>query len=127
MIESAQRYDIKGKAYIETVGVVMVAEKDKAGKVMRKHLEVDFACNLVSTHYDEYGILICFIRLPFPHHRKIADANGPHISTGLGNHEHTDHRHCISPEYHRNIETKTEDDRQPHISKLRVLVFFALL
>ena len=80
--------------------------------------------NTVSAHYDEYGILICFIRLPLPDHRKIADGNGPHISTGLGNHEHTDHRHCISPEYHRNIETKTEDDRQPHISKLRVLVFF---
>ena len=57
MIESAQRYDIKGKAYIETVGVVMVAEKDKAGKVMRKHLEVDFVCNLVAAHYDEHGIL----------------------------------------------------------------------
>ncbi len=100
LIESAQRYDIKGKAYIETpkkyyfsdlglrnvrinfrqfeqthsmenviynelrmrgyrvdVGAVTVAEKDKAGKVMRKHLEVDFVCNLIAAHYDEHGIL----------------------------------------------------------------------
>ena len=85
LIESAQRYDIKGKAYIETpkkyyfsdlglrnarinfrqfeqthsmenviynelrmrgysvdVGVIPIAEKDKAGKVTRKQLEVDF-------------------------------------------------------------------------------------
>lgn len=91
LIESAQRYDIKGKAYIETpkkyyftdlglrnarisfrqieqthamenvlynelrmrgynvdVGVVPIAEKDRAGKVAHKQLEVDFVCNLAS-------------------------------------------------------------------------------
>ena len=89
LIEAAHRYDIKGKAYIETprkyyfsdlglrnarigfrqleethsmenviynelcmrgynvdVGVVPIAERDKAGKVVRKQLEVDFVCNL---------------------------------------------------------------------------------
>jgi len=94
LIESAQRYDIKGKAYIETprkyyfsdlglrnarinfrqleqthlmenviftelrmrgysvdVGVVPIAEKDKAGKVTRKQLEVDFVCNLGYARY----------------------------------------------------------------------------
>ncbi len=94
LIESALRYDIKGKAYIETpkkyyfsdlglrnarinfrqfeqthsmenviynelcmrgykvdVGVVPIAEKDEAGKVVRKQLEVDFVCNLGSTRY----------------------------------------------------------------------------
>ncbi len=94
LIESAQRYDIRGKAYIETpkkyyfsdlglrnarinfrqieqthsmenviynelrmrgysvdVGVVTIAEKDKAGKVTRKQLEVDFVCNLGSSRY----------------------------------------------------------------------------
>ena len=94
LLESAQRYDIKGKAYIETpqkyyfsdlglrnarinfrqfeqthsmenviynelrmrgysvdVGVVPIAEKDKAGKVTRKQLEVDFVCNLGSSRY----------------------------------------------------------------------------
>ena len=94
LIESALRYDIKGKAYIETpkkyyfsdlglrnarinfrqfekthsmenviynelsmrgysvdVGVVTVAEKDKAGKVTRKRLEVDFVCNLGPARY----------------------------------------------------------------------------
>ena len=94
LIESAQRYDIKGKAYIETpkkyyfsdlglrnarinfrqfeqthsmenviynelrmrgysvdVGVVPIAEKDAEGKVIRKHLEVDFVCNMGSLRY----------------------------------------------------------------------------
>ncbi len=94
LIESAQRYDIKGKSYIETpkkyyfsdlglrnarinfrqfeqthsmenviynelrmrgyrvdVGVVMTAERDKAGKVIRKQLEVDFVCNSGSSRY----------------------------------------------------------------------------
>ena len=94
LLESAQRYDIKRKAYIETpqkyyfsdlglrnarinfrqfeqthsmenviynelrmrgysvdVGVVPIAEKDKAGKVTRKQLEVDFVCNLGSSRY----------------------------------------------------------------------------
>lgn len=93
LIESAQRYDIRGKAYIETpkkyyfsdlglrnariafrqfeqthamenviynelrmrgyhvdVGVVTIAE-NKDGKVVRKHLEVDFVCNLGSVRY----------------------------------------------------------------------------
>ena len=94
LVESASRYDIKGKSYIETprkyyftdaglrnarinfrqfeqthlmeniiynelrmrgysvdVGVVPVAEKDKAGKVIRKQLEVDFVCNLGFRRY----------------------------------------------------------------------------
>lgn len=94
LIESAQRFDIKGRAYIETpkkyyfsdlglrnarinfrqfeqthamenviynelrmrgyrvdVGVVPIAEKDSAGKVTRKQLEVDFVCNLGSLRY----------------------------------------------------------------------------
>lgn len=94
LIEAAQRYDIRGKAYIETpkkyyfsdlglrnarinfrqieqthsmenviynelrmrgygvdVGVVQIAEKDGAGKVLRKQLEVDFVCNLASKRY----------------------------------------------------------------------------
>lgn len=94
LIESTMRYDIKGKAYIETpkkyyfsdlglrnarinfrqyeqthlmenaiynelrmrgynvdVGVVPIAEKDSAGKVTRKQLEVDFVCNLASSRY----------------------------------------------------------------------------
>ena len=94
LIESAQRYDIKGKRYIETpkkyyfsdlglrnarinfrqfeqtnsmenviynelrmrgysvdVGVVTIAEKNQDGKVNRKHLEVDFVCNLGSSRY----------------------------------------------------------------------------
>ena len=94
LIESAQRYDIKGKGYIETpkkyyfsdlglrnarinfrqfeqtnsmenviynelrmrgysvdVGVVTIAEKNQDGKVNRKHLEVDFVCNLGSSRY----------------------------------------------------------------------------
>lgn len=94
LLEAALRYDIKGKAYIETpkkyyfsdlglrnarinfrqfepthamenviynelrmrgyhvdVGVVPIAEKDKAGKVTRKQLEVDFICNLGTGRY----------------------------------------------------------------------------
>ena len=91
LLESALRYDIKGKSYIETpkkfyfsdmglrnarinfrqfeqthamenviynelrmrgykvdVGVVTISEKDADGKSVRKHLEVDFVCNLGS-------------------------------------------------------------------------------
>lgn len=94
LIESAQRYDIKGKSYIETpkkyyfsdlglrnarinfrqleqthlmenviynelrrrgfrvdVGVVVVTERDKDKKVVRKQLEVDFVCNSGSLRY----------------------------------------------------------------------------
>ncbi len=94
LIESAQRYDIKGKSYIETpkkyyfsdlglrnarinfrqleqthsmenviynelrmrgykvdVGVVVAAERDADGKVVRKQLEVDFVCNSGSLRY----------------------------------------------------------------------------
>ena len=94
LMESAQRYDIRGKAYIETpkkyyfsdlglrnsrinfrqfeqthvmenilynelrmrgynvdVGVVTIAQKDAAGKVIRKQLEVDFVCNAGSNRY----------------------------------------------------------------------------
>ena len=102
LIESAQRYDIKGKAYIGTpkkyyfsdiglrnarikfrqleqthsmenviynelrmrgysvdVGVVPVTEKETNGKVARKQLEVDFACNLGSARY--YIHSACFL------------------------------------------------------------------
>lgn len=94
LVEAAQRYDIKGKAYVETpkkyyfsdlglrnarinfrqfeqthamenviynelcmrgysvdVGVIIVAEKDSEGKVIRKQLEVDFVCNSGSARY----------------------------------------------------------------------------
>ena len=94
LIEAAGRYDIKGRAYIETpkkyyftdlglrnarlnfrqiepahsmenviynelrmrgynvdVGVVTIAEKDGAGRAVRKQLEVDFVCNLGSVRY----------------------------------------------------------------------------
>ena len=94
LLEAAQRYDIKGKSYIETpkkyyfsdmglrnarinfrqfeqthtmenviynelrmrgykvnVGVVTISERNKAGKPVRKQLEVDFVCNLGSVKY----------------------------------------------------------------------------
>lgn len=94
LVDSAKRYDIKGRAYIETpkkyyssdlglrnalinfrqckqthameniiynelrmrgynvdVGLVTVNEKDESGKIIRKQLEVDFVCNLVSLRY----------------------------------------------------------------------------
>lgn len=94
LMESAQRYDIRGKAYIETpkkyyfsdlglrnsrinfrqfeqthvmenviynelrmrgynvdVGVVTTAQRNAAGKVIRKQLEVDFVCNAGSDRY----------------------------------------------------------------------------
>ena len=94
LIEAALRYDIRGRAYIETprkyyfsdlglrnarinfrqieqthsmenviynelrmrgysvdVGVVTTAEKNRAGKAVRKQLEVDFVCNLGSSRY----------------------------------------------------------------------------
>ena len=94
LIEAAQRYDIRGKAYIGTpkkyyftdlglrnarinfrqieqthsmenviynelrmrgysvdVGVITTAEKDPAGRAVRKQLEVDFVCNLGSVRY----------------------------------------------------------------------------
>ena len=62
LIESAQRYDIKGKenviynelrmrGYGVDVGVIPIAERNQEGKVIRKQLEVDFVCNLGSSRY----------------------------------------------------------------------------
>ena len=94
LVEAATRYDIKGKAYINTprkyyfsdpglrnarvnfrqyepthmienviynelrmrgysvdVGIVSVVEKDSAGKMVRKQLEVDFVCNMGTSRY----------------------------------------------------------------------------
>ncbi|MDO4179148.1 MAG: ATP-binding protein [Phascolarctobacterium sp.] len=94
LVEASSRYDIKGKAYIETpkkyyfsdlglrnarinfrqfeqthamenviynelrmrgynvdVGVVTIAEKDEAGKIKRKQLEIDFVCNFGYRRY----------------------------------------------------------------------------
>ena len=94
LVEAAKRYDIKGKAYIETpkkyyfadlglrnarinfrqfepthtmenviynelrmrgynvdVGVIPITEKNANGSTIRKHLEVDFVCNLGSKRY----------------------------------------------------------------------------
>ncbi len=94
LVESAQRYDIKGRSYIATpkkyyfsdlglrnarinfrqfepthsmenviynelkmrgysvdVGVVQFAERDEAGKVVHKQLEVDFVCNIGAVRY----------------------------------------------------------------------------
>ena len=39
------------RGYGVDVGVVPIAEKDKAGRVVRKALEVDFVCNLGSSRY----------------------------------------------------------------------------
>lgn len=39
------------RGYRVDIGVVPIAEKDKAGKVIRKQLEVDFVCNLGSARY----------------------------------------------------------------------------
>ena len=78
LIESAQRYDIKGlrnarinfrqfeqthsmenviynelrmRGYGVDVGVIPIAERNQEGKVIRKQLEVDFVCNLGSSRY----------------------------------------------------------------------------
>ena len=43
--------ELRMRGYSVDVGVVPIAEKDKAGKVTRKQLEVDFVCNLGSSRY----------------------------------------------------------------------------
>ena len=43
--------ELRMRGYSVDVGVVPVAEKDKAGKVIRKQLEVDFVCNLGFRRY----------------------------------------------------------------------------
>ena len=43
--------EFRMRGYSVDVGVIPIAEKDKAGKVTRKQLEVDFVCNLGSSRY----------------------------------------------------------------------------
>ena len=40
--------ELRMRGYSVDVGVIPIAEKDKAGKVTRKQLEVDFVCNMGS-------------------------------------------------------------------------------
>ena len=61
--------------------------------------------------------------LAFLFHGGIADQHRPHIGAGFGNHQHTDHRKGISPQHHRNIETKAQHDGQPHPAEGLVAVF----
>ena len=43
--------ELRMRGYSVDVGVIPIAEKDKAGKVTRKQLEVDFVCNMGSVRY----------------------------------------------------------------------------
>ena len=121
LIDSALRYDIKGKKYINTpskyyftdlglrnarlnfrqveenhameniifnelkargynvdVGVVVINEKDKDGKKVRKQLEIDFVCNKGSKRY--------YIQSAFamPDKRKVEQEQRPLNNTGDG-------------------------------------------
>ena len=121
LIDSAIRYDIKGKKYIDTpskyyftdlglrnarlnfrqveethameniifnelkvrghnvdVGVVVMNETDKAGKKVRKQLEIDFVCNKGSKRY--------YIQSAFamPDEKKMQQEQRPLINTGDG-------------------------------------------
>ena len=61
--------------------------------------------------------------LTFLLHSRITDENGPHIGTGLGDHQHTDQRVDICPQHHREIETEAQHDGQPHPAESLILVF----
>ena len=121
LIDSAIRYDIKGKKYIDTpskyyftdlglrnarlnfrqveeshameniifnelkvrgfnvdVGVIVANEVDKAGKKIRKQLEIDFVCNKGSKRY--------YIQSAFamPDERKVIQEQRPLLGTGDG-------------------------------------------
>ncbi len=121
LIDSAIRYDIKGKKYIDTpskyyftdlglrnarlnfrqveethameniifnelkvrgynvdVGVVVMNEKDKDGKKVRKLLEIDFVCNKGSKRY--------YIQSAFalPNEKKLQQEERPLLNTGDG-------------------------------------------
>ena len=51
LMENIIYNELRMREYSVDVGVVPVAEKDKAGKVIRKQLEVDFVCNLGFRRY----------------------------------------------------------------------------
>ena len=43
--------ELRMRGYSVDVGMVPIVESDQNGKVIRKHLEVDFVCNLGSSRY----------------------------------------------------------------------------
>lgn len=43
--------ELRMRGYSVDVGVVPITARDKAGKVIRKQLEVDFVCNMGSSRY----------------------------------------------------------------------------
>lgn len=60
----------------------------------------------------------------FPYHCQIANEDCPYVGACFRNHKHTNHRHGICPKYNRNIKSKAENDCQPHIFKIFILIFF---
>ena len=52
----------------------------------------------------------------------VSDPYGPNISTGLGNHQHTDHGDAVCQQHYREVETKAEDNGKPHIFKEKILM-----
>ena len=47
---------------------------------------------------------------------------GPHIGTGLGDHQHTDHGDGIGPKNNGNVEPEAQHDGHPHPAKSRVVM-----
>ena len=60
----------------------------------------------------------------FPYHCQIANEDCPYVGACFRNHKHTNQRHGICPKYNGNIKSKAENDCQPHIFKIFVLIFF---
>ena len=60
--------------------------------------------------------------LTFLLHSRITDENGPHIGTGLGDHQHTDHGDGIGPKNNGNVEPEAQHDGHPHPAKSRVVM-----
>lgn len=44
--------ELQARKYHVDAGMVIVNQKDKLGRSIRKHLEVDFVCNMGSKRYD---------------------------------------------------------------------------
>ena len=43
-------------------------------------------------------------------HGVVANEDSPHISAGLGDHQHTDQGVHVSPQHHRDVETEAQHD-----------------
>ncbi len=60
-------------------------------------------------------------------HCPVTDENSPYIGACFGNHQHADKWDGVCPKYDRDIESKAQNDGQPHPAERAVFLHFCLL